>query len=297
MNGSPPVRMNAFDCPAMNEAEVRRSVAVEIPNQLRDEPEQAPPDSLVVDVWCSGGDIVVSVGHAGDTAAHVRRMPADSATGSAGSRTLALAIAELVRIAGAPPAVVVEPAATPAPPPGAADNRPNLFTAIGLAGGSFTAGGPYLFGAEVRWSVTWPNWPSHPDDFWVFGGTCALDVLGASFWGGSGELMTETFALAVMAQRRTGHFRPELAIGDRIGAAFFKADFELIMPPVPSSRRLVNGPFVEAGLGFVAGRTYARAGVEAVLLTPAPGKFEGLGRSVDFSGVWLIATLKLGLNY
>jgi hypothetical protein len=100
-----------------------------------------------------------------------------------------------------------------------------------------------------------------------------------------------------MAQRRTGHFRPELAIGDRIGAAFFKSDFGLILQSQPYSQRLVNGPFVEAGLGFVARRTYARAGIEAVLPLPAPGRFEALGRVVDFSGVWLLATLKLGVQY
>src|SRR4029077_17937340 len=124
-----------------------------------------------------------------------------------------------------------------------------------------------------------------------------LDVLGASFWGGSGEVMTETFALGGMAQRRTGYFRPSLVMGDRIGGAFFKSDFGLIMQSQPYSRQLVNGPFVEAGLGFVAGGTYARAGVEAVLLMTGPGIFMGFGRNVDFSGVWLITTLKLGLNY
>jgi hypothetical protein len=296
--GPPPVWMNAVDCPGFNDADVRRALAVEIPDQLRARPEPVSPGSLVVDVWCPKGEVIASVTRPGETAAQVRRIPGESATGNAGARTVALAIAELIRIAAAPAPLTTARAASPGPaPPAADDDRPTGLSAIGLVGSAFTSGAPLLGGAEIRWSFLWPRERVPAETGWAFGFTYAVEFLATSFSSGTGEMSIASMAPAWLAQRRFGRFRPEIAIGDQIGFAFFRSDSPTV-PSFPSSdRRIVNGPFADVALAFLMRRTYVRAAFEAVLPLPAPGRFCSPTDCVDFSGAWLLGSVTMGLTF
>ena len=291
--------MNAIDCPTLNDADVRRLVGAVFQDRLRAPSDLVTSDSLMVDVWCPKGQIIVSVARPGQTAARVRRFPADDGvTDSGRTKTIALAIAELVSVAGAPKPVTIEPEPppTPTPPPApptcAPADDPTVFTAIGPAGGTFLSGDHLLGGAEIRWSSLFVK-SADPESHWAFGMTYALDFLRASFWDHSGHLSIESLAVAWLAQLRVGRFRPEIALGDRLGVALFDLDSGF-----PSnSRQIINGPFLEVGFGFVAGRMYARASAEVVLPAPAPGSFCTNSECVTFQGILLLGSVKLGLAY
>jgi hypothetical protein len=286
----PPVQLRAFDCPGLNEADVRRALAIELKDRLLVSPAPAPPDFLVAEIACPGSDLVVTVARVNETTAPARWIRGAAADGSAGARTVALAIAEQVRAADAPKPPAVEPPPTPAPSP---DPTPDttMITSIGVAGEMFSSGGTPLGGAELRWSFLWAKFRGHLDSPWTFGPTVPLDIMAASFWSGAGSLTTQSLGFALMGQRQTGHFRPELAIGNRYGLATFKNE----SGPAPTVRRATVASYLEVGLAFVAGRTYVQASITGNLPLTAPSSYCSTQGCVDFSGSSLLASLKLGV--
>ncbi|HEY7374154.1 MAG TPA: hypothetical protein VIF57_18475 [Polyangia bacterium] len=291
-----PVILRGFDCPRLNETDVRHALTVELHDRLLQPSAPAPAAFLAIEIACPADGVEVTVVRGGETALRARRISGDGGAGRAGARTVALAAAELVRSAESPPPPppappAVERVAAPAAE-AAGDVGPAHLWAIGPVASAFTSGSTLLAGAEVRWTYLWAKLRGHPTSPWSFGPSLAFDALAASFWSGNGDLAIGTVTAMTMAQRQAGHLRPELGLGLRLGVARFSNE----TGPDRTADHAVGGGVVMVGLAYVTGRTYVRAALQGALPVLAPGRFCSTSACVDFEGGWLLASLALGLG-
>jgi hypothetical protein len=209
--GAPPVRLAPVTCPGFPDADVRAALRVELRDRLVAETAPAPPDFALVSVACAGDDADLMIVHQGSGAPVRRRVPLSAAAPAARPRTVALAIAELLRVDLArnePP-----PPTTPAPPP------PSFMVAISgtplVVGGSSSAGTWSFFtGIQLRGAFESATAPS-PGRAWGWGLALALDDNNPN-----GDRYAFALGASALVRRHGEIFTWELGLGGRFGRAW-----------------------------------------------------------------------------
>ena len=251
---APPVRLAPVTCPGFPDADVRAALRVEIRDRLVPETAPAPPDFALVSVACHGDDadlladlLIVRQGSGGPVR---RRVPLAAAAPAARPRTVALAIAELLRVDLArnePPVPTVAPP-TPAP-----------SFVVALSGtpvlvGGYSSAGQWAFftGLQLRAAFESATEPS-PGRAWGWGLALALDDNNPN-----GDRFNMAAAVSALVRRRGEIFTWELGLGGRFGRAWdYRAD---ATPPAAN----IYGPFGALAVDAqVRDRGFSRLAVEA----------------------------------
>jgi hypothetical protein len=288
----PPVQLLPFRCPELTDGDVRPPLTVELRERLLAEGAPLPPDVVTVSAICKGADVVLTASRPGFVSPPLRHIPLSNVQDAARPRAVALTIAELVRAVrrdGGPPTATVNGP----PPPPAAEGKFWVATEVAPVLGVYVSAADHpLLGAQVR--LVFGSGPATPPSpRWSFGGAYDLNVAGATFWSGRGEMQQLSVACSFIARRRGTRLGPELGLGIRGGRATFEGARTL-----GTQTNVWGGPFLSAAAHLEIGKSIAiRASVEIGFPIEGPVGYCDGSACVTFLGPWALTTIGSSVSF
>jgi hypothetical protein len=299
-----PVELVPFQCEALTDADVRPALAVEMRGRLLDEMGPIPSGAVTVSVSCRGADVILAAASPGQIGPPLRFLELSVVAASARPRTVALAIAELVRPDVhrdvspdlAPTTADDEPtaAAQPVPDRLAIDSRNRTEILVGAVGQGFASqlANP-LTGGHLRWTYFWLRGRAPQLSGWWLGPSLDASFVGTSFGNGAGDLAILSGAFATTAEHPFGLLTPQVTIGERFGVAMFDGQGQ----SDAASKRFTGGPFLELGLKVGFGFLRLRCAAEVGFPMMPPESFCAGTACANFSGPWFATRVDAAVTF